>query len=60
MPTGWHVLGRTLERFFSLTRIPVFLAEVGDQLRFEVIDEATFAGLERRAEMGEVVARVLD
>jgi KipI family sensor histidine kinase inhibitor len=60
MPTGWHVLGRTPERFFSLDRDPVFLAAVGDEVRFDSVDEATFAALARRAEAGEVVARILD
>ena len=60
MPTGWYVLGRTPERFFSITREPVFLAEVGDQVQFDPIDEATFATLAERAENGEVIARVTD
>ena len=60
MPTGWHVLGRTPERFFALGRDPVFLAAVGDEVRFDPIDEPTFAALERRAEAGEVVVRILE
>lgn len=57
MPTGWYVLGRTPERVFSQAREPVFLFEAGDTLRFDPIDAATFAGLDRRAEAGEIVAR---
>jgi allophanate hydrolase subunit 1 len=60
MPTGWYVLGRTPERFFSLTREPVFLAEVGAEVQFDPIDEATFASLSMRADQGEVIARVVD
>jgi inhibitor of KinA len=57
MPTGWHVLGRTPERFFSLARDPVVLAAVGDEVRFDPVDEPTFAALAARAEAGEVIAR---
>ena len=60
MPTGWHVLGRTPERFFSLGRDPVFLAAVGDEVQFDPVDEGTFAELEGRADSGEVIARLLD
>jgi inhibitor of KinA len=60
MPTGWHVLGRTPERFFSIARDPVVLAAVGDEVRFDPVDEPTFADLAARAEAGEVIARVLD
>ena len=57
MPTGWYVLGRTPERLFSLARDPVFLAAVGDELKFEPIDQSVFAELEERAIRGEIVAR---
>jgi KipI family sensor histidine kinase inhibitor len=60
MPTGWHVLGRTPERFFSLARDPVVLAAVGDEVRFDPVDEPTFAALAARAQGGEVIARMLD
>jgi inhibitor of KinA len=56
MPTGWHVLGRTPERFFSLGRDPVVLAAVGDEVRFDPVDAPTFAALASRAEAGEVIA----
>ena len=58
MPTGWHVLGRTPERFFSLDRDPVVLAAVGDEVRFEPVDATSFAALTARAEAGEVIARI--
>ncbi len=59
MPTGWHVVGRTPERFFSLGRDPIFLAAVGDEITFEAVDEATFGRLEERAGAGEPVARLV-
>ena len=60
MPTGWHVLGRTPERFFSLGRDPVVLAAVGDEVRFDPVDASTFAALTARADAGEVIARIED
>ncbi|AWN35519.1 5-oxoprolinase subunit B family protein [Methylobacterium radiodurans] len=56
MPTGWYVVGRTPERLFAPERAPTFLIESGDTIRFEPVDAAAFAGLERRAAAGEVVA----
>jgi inhibitor of KinA len=60
MPTGWHVVGRTPERFFSLGRDPIFLAAVGDEVTFEAVDEATFTRLETRAAAGEPIARLIE
>lgn len=60
MPTGWHVVGRTPERFFSPARDPIFLAAVGDEVTFEAVDETTFARLEARACAGEPVARLVE
>jgi inhibitor of KinA len=57
MPTGWWLVGRTPERMFSLKREPTFLVAVGDTLRFEPVDQATFDALETRAAAGEFVAR---
>jgi allophanate hydrolase subunit 1 len=57
MPTGWWLIGRTPERMFSLSRQPNFLAEVGDELRFEAIDRATFESLHARVEVGHIVAK---
>ncbi|HEY8064549.1 MAG TPA: allophanate hydrolase subunit 1 [Methylosinus sp.] len=57
MPTGWHVLGRTPERLFAPGRDPSFFVEVGDALRFEPIDAATFRALEERSARGERIAR---
>ncbi|MDK9697619.1 MAG: allophanate hydrolase subunit 1 [Siculibacillus sp.] len=58
MPTGWWVIGRTPERVFAPRRDPAFLVAVGDEIRFEAIDAATFTELSRRAAAGEPVARV--
>ena len=57
MPTGWYVAGRTPERMFAPHRERPFLVDVGDELRFEPIDTATFASLESRAQQGETIAR---
>ncbi len=58
MPTGWWVVGRTPEAVFAARRDPAFLVAVGDTIRFEPIDAATFAALAARAAAGEPVARV--
>ena len=57
MPTGWWVIGRTPERLFAPMRDPSFLVGVGDSLRFEAIDRATFEALAARVAAGEIVAR---
>lgn len=57
MPTGWYVVGRTPERMFALHRARPFLVDVGDELRFEPVDAATFAALDARAAAGETIAR---
>jgi inhibitor of KinA len=57
MPTGWWLIGRTPERMFSLARERVFLAEVGDALRFSPVDRTTFDALQVRASAGEIVAK---
>jgi inhibitor of KinA len=41
----------------SLSRRRNFLAEIGDALRFEAIDRATFDALHARAEAGEIVGK---
>ncbi len=57
MPTGWYVIGRTPERLYAPQRPEPFPVAVGDTLRFEAIDAATFADLESRAAAGEIVAQ---
>ena len=56
MPTGWWLIGRTAERMMRLDRDPVFLAEPGDELRFERVDRATFDSLDARAAAGVTVS----
>ena len=41
----------------SRKRDRAFLADAGDQIKFEPIDRATYDALDARAEKGEVVAR---
>ena len=60
MPTGWWLIGRTPERMFSLKRERPFLAAVGDEISFAPIDIDTFHALDRRAEVGEIVATVTE
>jgi KipI family sensor histidine kinase inhibitor len=55
-PSGWHLLGRTPVRTYHLHRDPIFLLEPGDHVKFYVIDDKTFAELDRAAEHGETVA----
>ncbi len=57
MPTGWWLIGRTAERMFAPARAPNFLVGVGDALRFEPVDRATFEALDTRAARGEIVSR---
>jgi len=53
MPTGWYVLGRTPVRVFDLRRPNIFLTDIGDEIRFDRIDAATFARLDARAASGD-------
>jgi KipI family sensor histidine kinase inhibitor len=57
MPTGWFVIGQTPERLFAPAREPNFLVGVGDAVRFEPIDRATYDALAARVAAGEIVAR---
>ncbi|ACL56111.1 5-oxoprolinase subunit B family protein [Methylobacterium nodulans] len=57
MPTGWYVIGRTPERLYAPDRENPFPVSVGDTLRFEPVDAATFADLDARAAAGERVGR---
>jgi KipI family sensor histidine kinase inhibitor len=57
MPTGWYVLGATPCKFYAPERDESFFVKPGDDLRFEAIDAATFAGLAEREAAGERVAR---
>ena len=55
-PSGWHLLGRTPVRTFMPARDPVFLLQPGDKVRFEPMDPARFAELDREAAAGAVIA----
>lgn len=57
MPSGWHILGRTPEAMFAPARTPPFLLQLGDRLRLDAVDAATFATLQARVATGETVAR---
>ena len=52
MPTGWYVLGRTPARTFDLRRDHAFPIAIGDHLRFDRIDAASFDALEKDASEG--------
>ena len=58
-PSGWHLLGRTPVRTYQLHRDPIFLLEPGDHVKFYVIDDKTFAELDRAAEQGETIAELV-
>lgn len=47
MPTGWYVLGRTPARTFDPGRDPAFPIAVGDSVRFDRVDAATFEALDK-------------
>jgi KipI family sensor histidine kinase inhibitor len=46
MTTGWYMIGRTPLRVFDLARESPFIFDVGDEVRFEPIDNATFERLQ--------------
>jgi KipI family sensor histidine kinase inhibitor len=56
MPTGWYVIGQTPVRMFDSARARAFFADVGDEVRFERIDLATFESLRRDAATGALIA----
>ncbi len=60
MPTGWWVLGRSAERMYVPGRAPEFLIGVGDDIRFESVDAATFSALSARVAAGGIIARVTE
>ncbi len=57
-PSGWHLLGRTPVRNYMPGRDPVVLLAPGDRVRFQAIDAALFAELDRAAASGAIVAEV--
>src|ERR1700710_846165 len=58
-PSGWHLLGRTAVRTYQLHRDPTFLLEPGDRVTFASVDADIFAGQDRGAEAGEIVAELM-
>lgn len=46
-PGGWRVIGRTPMRLFDSDRVPPFLVEPGDRVRFVAVDRTAFEALER-------------
>jgi inhibitor of KinA len=57
MPTGWYGIGRTPVKVFDPRRAQTFLADIGDELRFERIDREAFDSLSLAAAAGELCAR---
>lgn len=56
MPSGWHLLGRTPVRTYAPERDSAFLIAAGDEIVFEPVDAARWAGLEKAALAGEPIA----
>ncbi len=57
MPTGWYVLGATPSKLYAPERAESFFVRPGDEIRFEAVDAAAYAGLAAREAAGERVAR---
>ena len=55
-PSGWHVIGRTPVRPFHLGRMPEFLFEPGDRIRFQPVSARDWWELDREAARGALVA----
>ena len=57
-PTGWYVLGRTPAKPYDEGRIPPFLFESGDRVRFRPISPDEFEDLARAAPPGAAIAEL--
>ncbi len=55
-PSGWHVIGRTPARPFQPGRMPEFLFEPGDRIRFRPVSAREWSELDRDAARGALVA----
>ncbi len=55
-PSGWHVIGRTPVRPFHPGRIPAFLFDPGDRIRFRQVSVREWSELDRDAARGALVA----
>lgn len=56
-PSGWHVIGRTPVRPFHPDRMPEFLFEPGDRIRFRPVTAREWSELDRDAARGALVAK---
>jgi 5-oxoprolinase (ATP-hydrolysing) subunit B len=59
-PSGWNLLGRTPVRTYHPHREPIFLIEPGDYVTFFPVPERDWEALDRAAEAGDPVARMVD
>ena len=59
-PSGWHVIGRTPVRPFHPGRMPEFLFEPGDRIRFRPVSAREWADLDRDAARGGLVAKSVE
>jgi KipI family sensor histidine kinase inhibitor len=59
-PSGWNLLGRTPVRTYHPHRDPIFLMEPGDFVSFFPVPAAEWPALDRAAEAGDPVARIVD
>jgi KipI family sensor histidine kinase inhibitor len=59
-PSGWNLLGRTPVRTYHPHRDPIFLIEPGDYVTFFPVPERDWEALDRAAETGDPVARMVD
>ena len=55
-PSGWHLIGRTPVRPFHPGRMPEFLFEPGDRIRFRQVSAREWSELDREAARGAPVA----
>ncbi len=56
-PSGWAVIGRTPARPFQPGRVPEFLFEPGDRIRFRPVSALEWSELDRNAARGALVAK---
>ena len=52
-PGGWHLLGHCPVPLFDLRRSPAALIEAGDEIRFEPVDAAEIAAIDRALTAGD-------
>ena len=59
-PCGWNVIGRTPVRTFAADREPISFLEVGDEVMFEPVGQASFREMEDAALRGDLVAALVE